>query len=100
MTAPLHCCDSVQRACMHCNSCLQLVPSVLQARMSILNVCRFIIRLQLSLHCHTLIHTLQVPQLVLDHMIESGIGARANMVVTQPRRISALGVAERIAAER
>ena len=44
--------------------------------------------------------TTQVPQLVLDAMIEKGQGARANMIVTQPRRISAVGVSERIAAER
>lgn len=44
--------------------------------------------------------TTQVPQLVLDHMIESGEGAAANIVVTQPRRISAIGVSERIAQER
>ncbi|CAN0043826.1 unnamed protein product, partial [Phaeothamnion confervicola] len=42
----------------------------------------------------------QVPQLVLDRLIEQGRGARANILVTQPRRISAIGVAERIAAER
>ncbi|CAM9318465.1 unnamed protein product [Ascophyllum nodosum] len=44
--------------------------------------------------------TTQVPQLVLDTMIEAGQGATANIIVTQPRRISAVGVAERIAAER
>jgi hypothetical protein len=54
----------------------------------------------MTLNHRTPMHTQQVPQLVLDHMIESGTGARANMVVTQPRRISAMGVAERIAAER
>lgn len=42
----------------------------------------------------------QVPQLVLDTMIGEGEGASANIIVTQPRRISAVGVAERIAAER
>ena len=44
--------------------------------------------------------TTQVPQLVLDDMISSGRGADASMIVTQPRRISAIGVSERIAAER
>lgn len=44
--------------------------------------------------------TTQVPQLVLDDMIERGCGARFNAVVTQPRRISAIGVAQRIADER
>jgi ATP-dependent RNA helicase DHX36 len=44
--------------------------------------------------------TTQVPQLVLDDIIMKGCGAEANMVVTQPRRISAIGVSHRIAAER
>ena len=44
--------------------------------------------------------TTQVPQLVLDDMIRNGCGAEAHMVVTQPRRISAIGVANRIADER
>lgn len=33
-------------------------------------------------------------------MILNGRGAEANIIITQPRRISAIGVAERIAAER
>ena len=33
-------------------------------------------------------------------MVENGDGAAANVIVTQPRRISAVGVAERIAAEK
>lgn len=32
-------------------------------------------------------------------MIKSNRGSEANIIVTQPRRISAIGVAERIAAE-
>lgn len=44
--------------------------------------------------------TTQVPQLVLDDMIFNNRGAEANVIVTQPRRISAIGVSERIAAER
>lgn len=44
--------------------------------------------------------TTQVPQLVLDDMIINNRGAEANIIITQPRRISAIGVAERIAAER
>ena len=38
--------------------------------------------------------------LVLDDMIQNNVGADANIIVTQPRRISAIGVSERIAAER
>ena len=44
--------------------------------------------------------TTQVPQLVLDDMIFNNRGAEANVIITQPRRISAIGVSERIAAER
>ncbi|CAJ1935709.1 unnamed protein product [Cylindrotheca closterium] len=44
--------------------------------------------------------TTQVPQLVLDDLILNGQGASANIIVTQPRRISAIGVSERIADER
>jgi HrpA-like RNA helicase len=44
--------------------------------------------------------TTQVPQLVLDDMIFNKRGSEANIIVTQPRRISAIGVSERIASER
>ncbi|KAG7344957.1 ATP-dependent helicase HrpA [Nitzschia inconspicua] len=44
--------------------------------------------------------TTQVPQLVLDSLILNDEGASANIIVTQPRRISAVGVSERIAQER
>jgi ATP-dependent RNA helicase DHX36 len=44
--------------------------------------------------------TTQIPQLVFDAAIDSGKGAEINLVVTQPRRISAISVAERIAQER
>ena len=44
--------------------------------------------------------TTQVPQLVLDDCIDRGEGARCSLVVTQPRRISAVGVAQRVAEER
>lgn len=36
--------------------------------------------------------TTQVPQLLMDDAIERGVGARVNVVVTQPRRISAISV--------
>jgi HrpA-like RNA helicase len=42
----------------------------------------------------------QVPQLVLDDMILRNKGSEASIIMTQPRRISAIGVAERIASER
>ncbi|KZT08749.1 P-loop containing nucleoside triphosphate hydrolase protein [Laetiporus sulphureus 93-53] len=44
--------------------------------------------------------TTQLPQFVLDSMILAGNGSRASIIVTQPRRLSALGVAARVSAER
>lgn len=44
--------------------------------------------------------TTQVPQFILDEAIETGMGSECNIVVTQPRRVSAIGVASRVAAER
>uniref|UniRef100_A0A2P2MK53 RNA helicase n=1 Tax=Rhizophora mucronata TaxID=61149 RepID=A0A2P2MK53_RHIMU len=44
--------------------------------------------------------TTQVPQFVLDDMIESGHGGHCNIICTQPRRIAAISVAERVADER
>ena len=40
--------------------------------------------------------TTQVPQLVLDDLIEKGKGAECNIIVTQPRRISAISVRNEI----
>lgn len=37
---------------------------------------------------------------MLDDRILQGLGALTNIIVTQPRRISAIGVSERIAQER
>ena len=42
----------------------------------------------------------QIPQLVFDAAIDMGKGSDINLVVTQPRRISAISVAERISQER
>lgn len=44
--------------------------------------------------------TTQVPQIILDHYIERGEGARCNVLCTQPRRLAAMSVSERIADER
>ncbi|XP_053247085.1 ATP-dependent RNA helicase A isoform X1 [Podarcis raffonei] len=44
--------------------------------------------------------TTQVPQYILDEFIHSGRAAECNVVVTQPRRISAVSVAERVSYER
>ncbi|KAL7205791.1 hypothetical protein ACSBR2_018665 [Camellia fascicularis] len=44
--------------------------------------------------------TTQVPQYILDDMIEAGRGGHCNIICTQPRRIAAISVAERVADER
>ncbi|KAJ1596550.1 hypothetical protein NDA11_007513 [Ustilago hordei] len=44
--------------------------------------------------------TTQVPQFILDEAIQAGAGSECNIVVTQPRRVSAIGVASRVALER
>ncbi|KFR07529.1 Putative ATP-dependent RNA helicase DHX30, partial [Opisthocomus hoazin] len=43
--------------------------------------------------------TTRIPQLLLEHYILEGRGARCNVVITQPRRISAISVAQRVAQE-
>ena len=42
----------------------------------------------------------QCPQYILEDAIANGRGANTRIVVTQPRRIAAISVAERVAAER
>lgn len=44
--------------------------------------------------------TTQVPQILLDEFVRQGRGAECRIVCTQPRRISAISVAERVAYER
>ncbi|CAI5478313.1 unnamed protein product [Closterium sp. Yama58-4] len=44
--------------------------------------------------------TTQLPQYLLEDAVESGQGAQSSIICTQPRRISAVAVAERVAAER
>uniref|UniRef100_H3CQH5 ATP-dependent DNA/RNA helicase DHX36 n=1 Tax=Tetraodon nigroviridis TaxID=99883 RepID=H3CQH5_TETNG len=44
--------------------------------------------------------TTQVTQFILDDHISRGLGSVCRVVCTQPRRISAISVAERVAAER
>ncbi|XP_074635335.1 ATP-dependent DNA/RNA helicase DHX36-like isoform X1 [Acropora palmata] len=44
--------------------------------------------------------TTQVAQFILDDAIEQGCGSTCRVICTQPRRISAISVAERVAAER
>lgn len=44
--------------------------------------------------------TTQIPQLILDDYIDRGDGARCNLICTQPRRLAALSVADRVAKER
>ncbi|WWC89843.1 uncharacterized protein L201_004771 [Kwoniella dendrophila CBS 6074] len=42
----------------------------------------------------------QLPQFILDHEIQAGRGASTSVIVTQPRRVAAMGVAARVAQER
>ncbi|CAG0917375.1 unnamed protein product [Notodromas monacha] len=42
----------------------------------------------------------QVPQIILDELISQRMGADASIIVAQPRRISAISLAKRIAYER
>lgn len=44
--------------------------------------------------------TTQLPQYVLESEIDASRGAACSIICTQPRRISAIAVAERVAAER
>ncbi|RYP07584.1 hypothetical protein DL765_009085 [Monosporascus sp. GIB2] len=44
--------------------------------------------------------TTQVPQLLLEQAIEAGNGGRCRVICTQPRRIAAISVAQRVAEER
>jgi hypothetical protein len=51
------------------------------------------------LHMFTMVHTLlalQVPQYVLEDYIEMGKGAKCNIICTQSRRLSAIGLADRV----
>ncbi|KAJ9172807.1 hypothetical protein P3X46_016014 [Hevea brasiliensis] len=44
--------------------------------------------------------TTQLPQYILESEIEAACGAACSIICTQPRRISAMAVSERVAAER
>jgi ATP-dependent RNA helicase DHX36 len=44
--------------------------------------------------------TTQLPQYILESEIEAARGATCSIICTQPRRISAISVSERVAAER
>ncbi|VDI15201.1 ATP-dependent RNA helicase DHX36 [Mytilus galloprovincialis] len=44
--------------------------------------------------------TTQVPQFLLDDCIQKGQGSKCHIICTQPRRISAVSVAQRVADER
>ena len=44
--------------------------------------------------------TTQIPQFILESEIESVHGAVCSIICTQPRRISAMSVSERVASER
>ena len=44
--------------------------------------------------------TTQVPQIILDDYIARGEGSSCNIICTQPRRLAAISVAQRVANER
>lgn len=44
--------------------------------------------------------TTQLPQYILESEIEAARGASCSIICTQPRRISAMSVSERVATER
>ena len=44
--------------------------------------------------------TTQIPQLILDDYIDRGEGSKCNIICTQPRRLAAISVAQRVAKER
>lgn len=44
--------------------------------------------------------TTQVPQFILEESIAAGAGSCTSIVCTQPRRISAVSIAQRVATER
>jgi small subunit ribosomal protein S24e len=44
--------------------------------------------------------TTQIPQMILDDYIDRGEGAKCNIICTQPRRLAAISVADRVAKER
>ena len=44
--------------------------------------------------------TTQLPQYILESEIDAARGAACSIICTQPRRISAMSVSERVAAER
>lgn len=44
--------------------------------------------------------TTQVPQFILDSLIQEGHGATTQILITQPRRVAAMSVASRVSVER
>jgi hypothetical protein len=58
-----------------------------------------VITLSLSLFSHNFDEQ-EVPQFILDSLILSNHGSQASIIVTQPRRISAISVAARVSQER
>ena len=44
--------------------------------------------------------TTQIPQMILDEYIDRGEGAKCNVICTQPRRLAAISVADRVSKER
>ena len=80
---------------------LHAVEACLRLRDSICD--SFFSRLPISLSMSVCVisgKSTQCPQFILDQAIESGAGASCSIICTQPRRLAAIAVAERVATER
>jgi hypothetical protein len=53
-----------------------------------------------SIGPHEELTEIPVPQFILDDLIKSNKGSPASILITQPRRLSAISVAARVSAER
>jgi hypothetical protein len=95
-------CDDVYE----CSPCFQICEQGCQRLVCLsdhllflyLNVVKLFIIIMMSLHAH-----FQIPQFLLDDWLlnwNSGSRSHVEIVCTQPRRLSAIGVAERVAEER
>ncbi len=61
---------------------------------------RLNVRLQLLFYVPPLTSLPPVPQCILDSLIQENRGSTASIIITQPRRLSAIGVAARVSSER
>lgn len=89
--------------CTCCGCCAAHVPQLLLLKvgctLSCWSCCAVLAVLRI-LSCPVLSWCVQVPQFLLEDAVLSGHGASCHVIVTQPRRIAAISVAERVAVER